>query len=789
MTDINPRAFLRVYDDDREAFGHVYSPPTSLTFDLPTLVGDPASSFVGFDKDPTGTYLMQQMKAVYFPAGPGVWAATGGRALPAVYSSGTEPSTGAEFLYHQSIADAFNVQLLAPRTLDEGFYAAFYIGAATALQSPAFPSQAPLIPAVNFYIEFSRGREDGEPGLRLALEPGKNIRLQLSKDGDATWTDVAAADALGECESYLAHNNQKLYIAVLPMTDASWEAGLPATLDGSSAPPNKIIVSINGGDAVLTYTDDGLAEGRVAITGQNRQWSCRPALMRFAVAGSVKTSPQFRPGQFQVDPDVTLNGYAPDGGSTLSGTVIVDSPSSAHMEMTLAAVPDATGFAVRSCFLASVDAEFPAGQIDPSVNPSYIDYPAVFTHWNHHWNQTSGTGRSRADIWLSNQNDEFAPGPGAALGVRAATLFTSNGMGVFPPGTVTEEKDGVLYAAELTGWTAMEPGGMEWIQQGNLKYFRLSLSDKLVHTEDDTAVCCGFQLPYDFQSHYYAFGQQAYRIGIPDSLWKFPVVRRSDAVPGYYLSGGTTRNPLFQFSPSLGIGQAMERIRGVSAEEDPVSQTPLPMVIDTDSAGSLLYYGLPVGVVSLLANPALSLDQVPNVVPVMTFSAVPYFSGDGNALLNEFVQTWESRSSLRSVRNPVVVVGQDPRVAGNVFSIVYNENLGGSRYADPTAAGYIAIDKPLFIINELYSSTQVADLATRNAAVQLAVPSIDTGGQLHVQPGLRHLMVVAVNDYTSQGTNFNVGYYLTEVSGTIDLRGLTFREETVVSGRILGLSA
>jgi len=789
MTDISPRAFLRVYDNDKEALGAVYAPPTSLTFDLPSLVGDPASSFTGFDKDPTGTYLMQQMAAVFVNADAAHWENADGSALSPTFSYGTDPSTGATFLYHGSIAKDWNVKQRNARALDEGFYGAFYIGAATAAMPAAGSSAPPVIPAVSFYVELSRGRAAGEPGLRLALEPDKCIRLQVSQDDDATWTDVAVADALGECESYLTKTGRKLYLCVLPMTDALWEAGLPATLDGSSAPPNKIVVSLNGGDAVLVYTDDGLAEGRVAITGQNRQWSCRPALMRFAATGSVTTSPQFRPGQFQTDPDVSLNGYAPHGGSTLSGQVIVDSPSSAHMEMTLAATPDATGYALRSCFLASVDAEFPADQVEPGVSPSYVDYPAVYVTWNHQWNQTNATGRSRADVWMINQNDEFAPGTGAALGVRAATLFTSNGAGFFPPGTVIEEVDGVLYAAEMTGWTAMEPGGMAWVQQGTLKYFRLSLSDILVHTEEDTAVCCGYQLPYDFQSHYYAFGQQAYRLGVPDSRWKFPVVRRNDAVPGYYLDGGTTRSPLWQFSPSLGLGQSMERIRSASAEEDPAMQTPLPMVIDTDSAGSLLYYGLPVGVVSLLANPALSLDQVPNVVPVMTFSAVPYFSGDGNALLNEFVQTWESRSSLRSVRNPVVVVGQDPRVAGNVFSIVYNEKLGGSRYADPTAAGYIAIDKPLFIINELYSSTQVADLATRNAAVQLAVPSIDTGGQLHVQPGLRHLMVVAVNDYTSQGTRFDVGYYLTEVSGTIDLRGLTFREETTVSGRILGLSA
>ncbi len=782
VTEINPRAFLRVYDNDREAFGHVFSPPASLTFDLPGLMGDPTSSYAGFDRDPTGAYLMQQKVPVPQDADPSRWQGAGSPA----FSSGTDVSTRKKFLRHTSAAGPFNVQQGSPRVLDEGFFATFYIAAAS---SEGVVPNVNAVPDASFYIEFSRGRTAGEPGLRLALEPGKNIRLQVSLDDDATWNDAATADALGECESYLSQQGRFLYVNVLPMTDAAWEVNLPASLDGSSAPPNLIVVTVGNGDAVLTYTDDGLAEGALAVTGQNRQWDCRIALMRFSAQGQVTLGPQYRPGQFQTDPDVSLNGYAPNAGAALSGEVIVDSPSSAHMSMSLSAQVDATGYALRSCYLASVDAEFPAGQIAPSASPSSIDYPAICATWNHSWSQTNGTLRSRAECWFSNQNNEFAPGSGAALGVRAATLFTSNGTGNFPPGTMTEEVDGALYAAEITGWTAMEPDGMAWIQQGALKYFKLSLSDKLVHTEDDTATCCGFQLPYDFQCHYYAMGQQAYRLGIPDSLWSFPVVRRNDATPYYYLPGGTTKDPINRFAPSMTLGEAMERIRGLSAEEDPASGMPLPMQLGTDSVGNLLYYGLPVGIVSLLSNPALSLGDVPNVQPAMTFSAVPYFNEDGSAQLNEFVQGWESRSSLRDIRNPVVVVGKDPRIAGNVFSVAYNERLGGSRYADPSAAGYIAIDKPLFIINKVYSSTAAADLATQNAAVQLAIPAIDTGGTLHVQPGLRPLMVVAVNDFTSQGTTQDVGYYLCDVSGVIDLRGQTFREETTVSGRILGLSA
>lgn len=786
MTTLTPSAILRVYDDDRDALGHVFYPGESISYDLPGLLGSPGASYQGFQADPTGTYLMQQMQPVFYNADPPAWSLPGGAALPGTYSYGTDPQYQCRFLYYQNISTAFNVQLQAARALDEGFYANLYLGAATAA---AAAGATPVIPAVNFYVEFSRGRAAGEPGLRLALEPTRTIRLQVSTDNDATWTDVASADALGECENYLTQQGRQFNFSVLPMTDAAWEAALPVSLAGSSAPPNQIVVSINGGDAVLTYTADGLAEGSMAVTGQNRQWSCRPAKMRFSINGQVTLAPQIRPAHFQSDPAVFLNGYQSDWAAqvpaqgqqsssppALSGVVVVDTPNSAHVEMTLAAAPDSTGYALRSCFLASVDAEFPPVQQRPGVNPSYVDYPLVYSRVDHSYDQTCGTVRHRAVVWLSNQNNTFAPGIGAALGVRAATLFHSI--------------DGVTMVPELTGWTGMEDGGQEWVQDGILRFFKLSLSDKFVHTEPDTAICCGFQLPYDYQPMYYAYGQQAYRLGIVDDLWEFPVVRRNDAVPGYYLDGGTTREPVHQFPPDMTLGQSMEQIRAAGAEYDPITNAPNPMVHGTDALGNLLFLGLPTGVVSLLSDPSLTLASTPEIIPAITFSAVPAFNPDGSAQLNEFVQTWSSRSSLRRVRTPVVVVGVDPNTGSAVFGVAYNEKLGGGRYAESYAPGYIGVDKPLYIVSRLYSSQAVCDLAARNASVQLAVPAIDSGGTLHLQPGLMPLTVVAINDYASQGSTSDVGYYVTHVTGIIDQRDPEhFHEETLLSGRILGLSA
>ena len=773
MTDIVPRAVLRVYDDDREAFGHVYYVGDSLSYDLPGLMGTPGATYSGFDRDPTGTYLMQQMVPIFYDADPSAWTTAAGGALPASYSFATDPTYGVKFLRHLTNTDAFDVRLAAARVLDEGFYANFYIAAGTATgKVPA---------AVNFYVEFSRGRAAREPGLRLALEPGKVIRLQVSLDDDKTWTDVASADALGDCEAYLTQAGRYFNISVLPMTDAAWYAGLPATLDGSGAPPNQIVVSINGGDAVLSYTDEGLAEGAMAVTGQFRQWSVRPCLLRFSTAGNIVLPPQFRPAKLLSDPVVFLNGYAPDAGAALSslvvpGQVLLDASNSAHVEMTLAAAPDATGYALHSCFLASVDAEFPPLQIPPMVGASYIDYELVYSSVEHRWDQTTGTVRHRAEVWLTNQNNEFAPGLGAALGVRAATVFHS--------------ADGVNFVPEITGYTAMEENGQEWIEDGFLRYFKLSVSDKLVHTEPDTAICCGFQLPYDFQCQYYAFGQQAYRLGIPDFLWQFPLVRRNDAAPYYYLDGGTTKNPVHRFPPDMTLGESMEHVRAAGAEIDPATNSPVPMVMGTDAVGRLLFFGMPTGVATLLANPDTPLYEVPDVQPAYTFSAVPAFNDDGSAQLNEFVQTWGSKSSLRRVRNPVVMVGADPQTGSMVFGVAYNEKLGSSWYAQSAVPGYIGVDKPLYIVSRLYSSQAVAALGVQNAAVQLGSPAIDTGGTLHLQPGLMPLTVVAINDFASQGTTQDVLYYTTYVKALVDLRNpKDVRESTQVSGRVLGLSS
>ncbi len=793
MTELNPRAILRVYDDHRDAFGAVLYPGETISWSLPGLMGTPGASFSGLVKNPSGSYLMQQPVGIPADADPSQWTNADGSTLGSAFSYGTDPATGKKFLYHASISDAWNVKSIKQRVQDEGFYAAFYVGQATASTSAASGTSGANVslPNVSFFAEFSRGRQPGEPGLRLALEPGKFIRLQESLDDDETWNDVGAADSLGDCESYLAGNAQVLYVSVLAMTDQSWYDNLPASLASGGQPPNLLQVSIGRGDAVLTITRPALAAGCLAVTGKNRQWSARPSAMRFASAATATLASQVRPAQFGSDPSARLSGYVPgDGSVSVGGRVIVDTPNSAHVEMSLTATPDATGYALRSCFLSAVYAEFPPVQQTPGANPSYIDYPLIYCRCIKRWDQTSGTVRMKANVVFSNQHNEFAPGTGAALGVRAATLLVSNGTDAVLPGTVTTTIDGVTYAAEMTGWTAMEDSGQVWSQSGYLLSFSLSLSDKLVHTEDDTAICCGFQLPYDFECQYYAFGQQAYRLGICDALWEFPLVRRGDQTPYYYLDGGTTGSPVHQFPPDMTLGQSMQHVRSAGAEFDPISQGPVPMIYGTDAVGRLLFFGMPAGVVSMLSDPAKTLADTPELLPAITFSAVPEFSEDGTALLNEFVQTWSSRSSLRRVRTPVVVVGLDPQSGSAVFGVAYNEKLGGGPYADPSTPGYIGIDKPLYVVSRMFTSQGTADLAVRNASVQLAAPAIDSGGRLHVQPGLAPLTVVAVNDYSSQGTTNDVGFYLTEVDTEIDNRNpYHYSGSTLVSGRILGLSS
>ena len=783
-----PRAILRVYNSDVAAFGRVLYNGDTLSYDLPGLMGTPGTAYQGFQRDPTGRYLCQQIVLVPFDAPPSAWTLGAGGALPASFSFGTDASSRKKFLYHGSPTDAFNVKLTQGRAQDEGFAASFYIAAASAAA------------AVNFYVEFSRGRlpdqyGDYDTGLRLAFEPGAPIRLQASYDGDATWTDVATADAAGECEAYLDRNGRTASVSVLAMCDAAWQDGLPDTLAQGGSPPNRVVVSLGGGDATLEFTDDRLAAGQMAVTGQNRQWSVRPYLLRHAVAGSVVLAPQTRPSPLLTTPSGFLNGYVPPGDG-IAGAVVLDTPASAHVVLTLSATPDATGFSPRSCFLATVDAEFPPLQIYPADDPGYTDYEAVYSQVSHTWDQTTGVYRSVASLTFTNNQDQYAPGVLVDLAVRAAALFHSLDPGArpddFAAGTVLEDIGGTLFALEMTGYTAMEEEGQGWTEEGNLKWFTTSLSDRLVHTEADTAICCGYQLPYDFQCQYYAFGQQAYRAAFTDADWNFPqMARNAGPPPGtnyYYLDGGTTLNPVHRFQPDDTLGMAMGHIREAGAELAPGGVEPQPMVYGTEADGSLSFYGLPVGVVDCLLNAGQTLAGA-GLSPVKVFSATPGFNPDGTPALNEFQQRWSSRTSLRRVRTPVVLCGLDPQTGAVIFGVAYNETVGGGPYANPSAPGYIGVNKPLYVISRLYSSQAVADLSARKAAILLAIPAVDTGGTLLLQPGFRTLMVFAVADYSSQGTDGAVGYYSTHVTSIVDRRSPRPKGETTLFGRILGQAA
>jgi hypothetical protein len=769
MADLTPSAILRVYNDDTEKFGRVLAAPQSLSYDLPGLIGTPGAFYNGFQRDPTGRYLCQQIVPVAVDTPPSAWIGS-----TAFDTFGTDVSTGKKFLFHSSSKGAFNLFLTAARVQDEGFECGIYLGAAA-------PSAV-----ANFYLEFSRGRAFNETGLRLAFDPGNTIRLQASYDNDNSWTDVASADSLGECEGYLDGNNRRVSVSVLAMCDASWEAGLPGSLALSGPPPGIITVSINGGDAVLEFAAPKLSAGSLAFTGQNRQVSLRVSQLRHAITGQVSLPPQIRPEPLTTVPTAYLNGYVPYKGG-VSGQVFQSSLNSASVVVFLAATADgATGYALRSCYLSTVDAEFPAWQIDPLPSPGYVDYAAIYSEVRKSWDQTSGTVRHKAYLIFANDSDQFAPGVLVEQSAKAASLYHSIGAGDFLPGVTVETIFGVNYALEMTGWTAMEEDGQGWYYENGLKYFRVTLSDRLVHTESDTGISAGFQLPYDFQCQYYGFGQQAYRAGISDFWWTFPNVRRGQVTPFYYFDGGTADRPLHQFPPDMNIGDTMEHCRALGAEFDPISGQPQPMVIATNPDGSLAFFGLPIGVVSCLIDPSLSYTGA-GLTAAQVYSKVPGFNADGSAALNEFVQTWSSKSSLRRVRTPVVLVGLDPQSGSAIFGVAYNEQVGGGPYSNPGTPGYIGINKPLYITSRLYSSQAVADLSAQKAAILLSAPAVDTSGKLHLQPGMEVLTVIGVQDYSTQGTTSAVGYYTTHVTGIVDLRNpQRHSAETLISARVLG---
>ena len=475
-------AELRVYNP-RDFFGAVDYEGEHVTWDLLSLFGAAGSAFSGLCPDPTGDFLMQYPASIPLDAGTAQWTPNAGNQAP--YSQAKDPATGKLFLRCApgQTTPAFDTTLGYVRPDDEGFSCQIYRAATT---------------GGTFYLYLSQGRDAGTPGLRLALEAGAPIRLQVSTDDDASWTDVQAAP-LGESESYLTSAGRYLTVDVLSECDPNWTTSAEAPFP----PPGQVCVTLNG-TTVLTWSGDCLPGGAVRVSGSQGQWGVLSYAQKLFVPTAAASLPaQIRARPFQGEPRPFISGYQPyddmtdaevttalgSSASTGGMQVIAGSQATATLTLTtppdgLIAAADGNTYAGRSCFLSAAEATWPSVQAAANPAAAYASYEPIYAVCEPHFDQGTRTVRRRAVCIFQAQDDSYAPGA-VIPAARAAVLL----MG---------DVDDDALTPVLTGWTAIAAlDGQQWSWVDWQKHFAVVVEDRHRKGDDDQVACLHME-PFDY---------------------------------------------------------------------------------------------------------------------------------------------------------------------------------------------------------------------------------------------------------------------------------------------------
>lgn len=766
-----PHAELRV-GLPADFFGTQDSLPETVSWDLRGLLayGSSSAAYSGLTLDPTGQYVMQAVQAVWIDADETQWTTSGG-----TYNHGIDPETGKKFLRQTDPTATFSAVNAYARAAEEGLSCSLFRGGGST-GSP------------DFYLWLSSGAVSGVQQLRVAFTPGRPVRVQSSLDGGATWATVATANGLGDSDRYLSSRGRRVNVTVIPETDPAWAAALPGALAVSGPPPGQIVVNIGHGDAILTIPAPSFVAGSLKITGTLGQWAVGVAKIRYAVNPSATLPAQTRPNDLPSGAVTHAQGYLFGAGVlTLTVTNPAANSAAATLAISTSGYTDGTGYSTKTVFLSTVDIDYPGSGEAPAASPAYTTYYPTYTRLRKTFNPRTGFVRAHADLLFSNSDLQKVPGL-VHLGCRAGSLFlgyldANTGESIAGPGAVQQV---------LTGWTGLgtDTGqGWEWID--GIPYFRITLDDKLRVGDADQEIC-GYQLPYDYQCHYYAVRQQLYRMGIRDEfLTAFPNVGRNQDTsdftggPFYYLPGGTTREPLLQPEVGQHLNDFLAVIRKYAAE--PSDGQYSPMVIGSDPAGNILYYPIPPGLVQAILNPTNESD-VSALTPLTTFGRSMNLDDSGNPMLNEFRRGGVRTScTLTEVRNEIVLLGIDPNTGDIITAFNVNGALGGSSSAAPNTPGYLGSRRRYYDTSRLYNNTATAAVGLALASVLLNYPTIRTTiPDPYLQPWMGPLDVFSINDYATTGTTADVPFFVETVECVVDKSRQQWDGYSSIGGRLLG---
>ncbi len=844
MSDLQPYFELRLAID-RTLYGGVVSCPPPITWDFAGLVGSPNTTATGLALDPTGQYIIQQPVVIPVDAGPELWQLDNGDDLPttlpadgsvslysAYYQLGTHETQGKGMLRQVRGGAAVTFAAVLPisivgdssgwHTDDEGFSLFITRGGPT-----INPGGAVATPEnFTFYVELSNGRDSGLPGLRLAVEAGVPIRLEVSFDDDQTWQPVDVATSLGDSETYLSGKARHLDLDIVPLTSSAywqWKAWKDAS-DAESRfpqaapdsfgdlpplpeevpagrPPDFVAVVIGGGDAVLVWQQEAalFPAGDIRISGQGGQFGVRVARRRYLPDCSASLPEQQRINALSGLPTGRVSGLLPFAGGdgsqkdemyALAGTVTNRNAARAELtlttpdrgldtdEDTLAVLPD--GGAVLTAVLASATLDFPKvfrGPVNVAEVVSYTQESGLYRMHEVCRLIPSILGvRSSASVTFADRDGLLAPGAGVTPAVRAAVLYrgilSDNGY-----------DDGAL---GVQGFSGLSPDGQmpgfQWFYDENgVKHFTVQLIDGAREN-----VPLLWMDPWDGECQYAIAREIGYKLNLPDAFMDFPLCRRGQDCPHYHLPTGTLRSPLFAVPPEMKCMDALRLLRSASGARDPLTGVVLPMYLYFDKQKHLQFYGMPAGLINIFRDP--SYDPVlAGLSQSKVFSKVPQLTEDGYPALNEFQKGGlSSQVSLDNIRTSVVLAGQQPTDGAFLFGFSNSPQLGAGDEGDPLATGYLGVNNPYVDINRLFSSPEAVEVAEANTLAQTSFPQVSTDYRAHFQSQLWALDTVGVQDDYTQGTELPVPYYITAVDSYMEIQNKQWHQGSAVSGHLLG---
>jgi hypothetical protein len=750
-----------------DAYGSVPYVGETVSWNLPSMIGRQDSAVFGFATDPTGTYIIQTPAYVAVDADETQWATSGG-----TFTHRTDESTGKLGLKQTNgaagVSTATFTPAIGPRGDDIGFAPRIFRGA---------PASGVAVSAASFsfYMELNSGHAPGTTGLRIAVEAGNPIRLEVSVD-DLNWVTVDIASTLGDSEAYLSSRGRYMVVDVVPMTDRSWWDGLPQSSTTGGQPADFVAISINGGDAVLVWKQDQalFPSGTLKITATGGQWGVDYIQRWYVPQASMGLPQQTRYKPFQGDPASIFSGYIPyHGAVTLTGTLTAINKGYALLQVQ--APPEnidaTTGYTLDTVMLVSAALDWPHIETQANALPASSYFEMCSYHIEHEFDQVNFLRRSKAVVTLEDTQNLLTPGVGITPSVRAAAIDIGNVDVATGVNDTTRQITGIV------------DGEISWTWEGMRKYVTFTVYDKL---RDDIPIM--FDLPYDGQCHYYAIRRLAYKLGITDQyMQNFPTCGRDSDCPHYHLPRGTTTEPALAFPPNMMVVQAMLQIRRLAGEPDFATQTVLPMYLFCDNYGNLEYFPAPVGIVATWLNPDLTIGSQ-SVSVDKAYSTVPTFSG-GEPNLNEFVGGLTSNVNLAGVRNKIILEGESPVNGSLLVAYFSNPALGGGSYGNPNQFGNAGIDKPYVDISKLYTTQEALNVAIQIAAVQMSFPRIGTTFGAWLQPKIFPFMVVTAQDFGTQGTTQPVAYCVVKQTHTYSQLGGQMSAETFTTCRLLGQAA